>query len=133
MSLAYVENRINEALKQSKGNETRARQIVIKWCEEDSKLLQGLTRAHLNGIVAYNIERVASGRSAKSKTTKAPAKPAAKSKDKEKFGMEILKAVVSSSTMFGLESGAAPRKKGQASQQHIDAIKKLANKNKTKK
>ena len=134
MSLAYVENRIKEALKLTKGNVTRARQQVIKWCEEDPKLLQGLTRAHLNGIVAYNIERVASGRSAKSKAKMPPpAKPATKGKDKEKFGMEILKAVVSSSTLFGLEQDARPGKKGQASQQHIDAIKKLAGKNKTKK
>jgi hypothetical protein len=130
MSLEYVERRINEALKLSKGNVTKARQTVIKWCQEDSKLLHGLTKAHLNGIVAYNIDRVASGRSDKSKK-KEPAKP--KMSSKEKFGMEILKAVVSSGSVFGMEAGAAPRRKGQASQQHIDAIKKLTEKNKSKK
>ena len=67
MSLEYVERRINEALKLSKGNATKARQIVIKWCQDDIRLLHGMTKAHLNGIVAYNIERVASGRSAKAK------------------------------------------------------------------
>lgn len=130
MSLEYVERKISEALKQSKGNTTKARQTVIKWCQEDAKLLHGLTSAHLNGIVAYNIDRIASGRSDKSKK-KAPAKPAPAGK--EKFGMELLKAVVNSGSVFGMEAGQAPRKKGQASQQHIDAIKKLTAKNKPKK
>ncbi len=129
MSLEYVERRINEALKLSKGNTTKARQTVIKWCEEDAKLLHGLTKAHLNGIVAYNVERIASGRNDKSKKKAPPPKLPAK----EKFGMEILKAVVNSGSVFGLEAGEAPRRKGQASQQHIDAIKKLTQKNKTKK
>jgi hypothetical protein len=128
--LEYVEKRIDEALKASKGNTTKARQTVIKWCQEDLKLLHGLTKAHLNGIVAYNIDRVTSGRNQKSKK-KAPAKPALSGK--EKFGMEILKAVVNSGSVFGLEATHAPRKKGQASQQHIDAIRKLASKSKPKK
>ncbi len=130
MSLDYVEKRIDEALKLSKGNATKARQTVIKWCQEDLKLLHGLTKAHLNGIVAYNIDRVTSGRSDKSKKKPAP-KP--QLSGKEKFGMELLKAVVNSGSIFGLEATQAPRKKGQASQQHIDAIKKLAAKSKTKK
>lgn len=133
MSLDYVERRITEALKASKGNTTKARQTLIKWCQDDLKLLHGLTKAHLNGIVAYNVDRVASGRSDKSKKKPAPAKPQVKATGKEKFGMEILKAVVNSGSVFGMEAGAAPRKKGQASQQHIDAIKKLASKTKPKK
>ena len=132
MSLEYVERRIAEALKLAKGNETRARQTVIKWCEEDQRLLHGITKAHLNGIVAYNIERVASGRSAKAKKVPAP-KPKAKDNSKERFGMEILKAVMNSSSVFGMDQDARPRKKEQASQQHIDAIKKLAGKSKPKK
>ena len=132
MSLEYVERRIAEALKLSKGNETKARQTIIKWAREDVKLLQGLTNPHLNGIVAYNIERVTSGRTAKSKT-KAPPKTPPKAPPKEQFGMEILKAVVNSGSIFGMDAGAPPRKKGQASQAHIDAIKKLASKSKPKK
>lgn len=131
MSLEYVERRISDALDQAKGNTTKARQLVIKWCADDAKLLRGLTQAHLNGIVAYNIDRVVSGRSEKARKKPAAAKPKAPL-PKEKFGMEILKAVVNSGSIFGLEAGAAPRKKGQASQQHIDAIRKLAAKNKKK-
>jgi hypothetical protein len=130
MSLEYVEKRINEALKLAKGSESKARQTIIKWAREDVKLLQGLTNPHLNGIVAYNIERVASGRSAKSKIKAPPSKaPPAK----EQFGMEILKAAVNSGAVFGMEAGAPSRKKGQASQAHIDAIKKIASKQKPKK
>lgn len=134
MSMEYVERRIEEALKLCKGNTTKARSTLIRWCQDDQKLLHGLTKAHLNGIVAYNIDRFLSGRGDKSRKKPAPAKPAQpKLTGKEKFGMEILKAVVNSGSIFGLEAGEAPRKKGQASQQHIDAIKKLAAKNKTKK
>ncbi len=128
--LSYAENKIAEAIRLAKGNPTRARQTVMEWCEKDSKLLIGLTRAHLNGIVAYNIDRVASGRADKAKEkTPPPQKP--KIPTQEKFGMEILKAVVGSSSQFGMDT--PPRKKGQASQQHIDAIKALAAKSKAKK
>lgn len=129
MSLEYVEKKINEALKLSKGNATKARQTIIKWCQDDAKLLFAMTKAHLNGIVAYNVDRVASGRNDKSKKKVPPKAPP----PKEKFGMEILKAVVKSGSVFGMDSDREPRRKGQASQQHIDAIKKLASKNKTKK
>ncbi len=131
MSLEYVERRINEALAQAKGNTTKARQLLIKAAQGDLRLLHGLTKAHLNGIVAYNIERVASGRGEKGKKKPAPpAKP--KTPQKEKFGMEILKAVVNSGAVFGMEAGTPSRKKGQASQQHIDAIRTMAEKSKKK-
>ena len=64
MSLEYAEQKIQQALKLSKGNQARARQQVIAWALEDDTLLKALTRSHLTGIVAYNIERVASGRAA---------------------------------------------------------------------
>lgn len=127
MSLNYAEQRIKEALKQANGNQARARQQIIAWAFEDPQLLQAITKHHLTGIVAYHVERVASGRAAKPKT-QPPAKPkkAAASKE-DAFGMEILKAVASSSSaVFGLEGYAAPRKRGQASEQHINAIKQMA-------
>lgn len=134
MSLEYAERRIKEALKQAKGNTTRARQQVIAWTYEDAKLLHALTKNHLSGIVAYHIERVASGRGEKDKAPPPP-KPKQSAKAKEdRFGMEILKAIVDSDAeVFGLESGGAPRKRGQASQDHINAIHKMASKTKPKK
>lgn len=138
MSLEYAERRIKEALKLAKGNTTRARQQVIAWTYEDAKLLHALTQNHLSGIVAYHIERVNSGRSEKDKSPppqKPKQQPAKNTKAKgEQFGMEILKAVVASGAeVFGLESSAAPRKRGQASQQHVNAIKQMAAKSKTDK
>lgn len=135
MSLEYAERRIAEAIKLAKGNTTRARQQVIAWAMQDEKLLQALTKSHLSGIVAYNIERVASGRAAAArKAAKPVAKPAntAKPKQEADFGVELLRAVASSSTeIFGLENGSAGIKRpGQVSQNHINAIRKIASKTK---
>jgi hypothetical protein len=130
----YAERYIRDALKQHKGNTTKARKQVIEWALEDDRLMHALIAPHLNGIVAYNIDRVASGRSDKSKSIEPLAKKLKKAPTgKEKFGMEILKAVVSdNATVFGFEDQPS-RRKG-ASQDHIDAIKKLANtRTKTKK
>jgi len=136
MSLEYAERRIAEAIKLAKGNTTRARQQVIAWALTDEKLLQALTKSHLSGIVAYNIERVASGRAAAARKAQKPIakKPAntAKPNQKEDFGVELLKAVASSSTeIFGLENGSAGIKRpGQVSQNHINAIRAIASKTK---
>lgn len=140
MSLQYAENKIKEALKASGGNMARARQQIIAWSMEDAKLLQALTKPHLNGIVAYNIERVASGRAAAAKrnptpkAANAPSKAAGKSgkgKKQPEFGMELLKAVASSSSeVFGLENNAGLGRRGKASQSHINAIKAIASKTK---
>ncbi|MCB9983372.1 MAG: hypothetical protein H6861_06845 [Rhodospirillales bacterium] len=131
MSLEYAENRIKEALKLNSGNQIKARQQIIAWTYEDAKLLHALAKPHLSGIVAYNIERVASGRAdaarSKSEPKKAAAQPAQKQQVKEEnFGMEILKALAGSSQMFGLEDAGAPRKKQPVSQAHLDAIKAMA-------
>ena len=143
MSMEYAEKRIKEALNLAKGNRLKARQQVIAWTYEDSKLLHELTKAHLNGIVAYNVERVDSGRAEAAKAAppkvepkaKKQAAPQAKPKsEEEKFGLEILKAVAGSNpAIFGLEDPGAPRGRTGASQKHIDAINALASKNKTPK
>ena len=133
MSLEYAEQKIQQALKLSKGNQARARQQVIAWALEDDALLKALTRSHLTGIVAYNIERVASGRAAAARVASQKATPkkqaAQKGKNQEgDFGVELLKAVASSSTeIFGLENGSAGigRPKG-VSQSHINAIRAIA-------
>lgn len=131
MSLEYAENRIKEALKLCGGNQIKARQQVIAWTFEDAKLLHALAKPHLSGIVAYNIERVASGRAdtarAKNATAQKAESPAPKPQAREEaFGIELLKAIAGSSQMFGLEDAGAPRKRQPVSQKHIDAIKAMA-------
>ncbi len=133
MSLEYAESRIKEALKLAKGNATRARQQIIAWTYEDAKLLHALTKPHLSGIVAYNIDRVASGRAEaqKAQQVQKPQAPAKQSKKEPAFGMELLKAVASSSAdVFGLEHNAPLGRRGQTSQNHIDAIRAIASKKK---
>ncbi|MCB1650528.1 MAG: hypothetical protein KDI46_00585 [Alphaproteobacteria bacterium] len=141
MSREYAEHRIKEALKLSGGNMLKARQQIIAWTYEDTKLLHELTKPHLSGIVAYNIERVASGRAEAAKQppsppAEQPPKPApvrsAKSpakKPENAFGMELLKAVASEHpTIFGLEDNGALKRPQGVSQKHIDAINAIAGK-----
>jgi len=135
MSREYAEKRIKEALKKFNGNAVKARQQVIAWSIEDPKLLQALTRSHLTGIVAYNIERILSGRSAAVEAAEHivdSSKPAASSQSgkpqkKENFGMEILKAVaVNGGGMFGMEAySGGSHKRQKVSKGHIDAIKAM--------
>lgn len=132
MSRAYLESKIKEALVQAKGNETRARAAIATLAKDDHKLLYALAGPHLNGIVAYNVERVASGRADKlpPAPTKAPA-PGKKQK-KEDFGLEILKALAGNSgAVFGFDDGA-PLKRSGASASHVNALKQIAAKSKAK-
>lgn len=147
MSSDYAVTKIKEALELSKGNAARARQIVIAWCHEDSKLLHALARPHITGIVAYQVDRVNSGRAdAQLKKIKAQKEPQAElsgqaaeaAEQVENFGQEILKALSGGSggATFGTEAyGGQPlgsRPKG-ASKSHIDAIKMMAAKSSVKK
>lgn len=125
MSREYAEDRIREALRQSGGNMALARQHIIAWTYEDAKLLHSLARPHLNGIVAYQVERVASGRAELEK--RSPAATQAKPKEDEIFGMDLLRAVAASGApIFGQEAYANPVRRGQASKQHVDAIHRIA-------
>lgn len=135
MSLEYAERRIKEALRQSGGNKTRARQQVIAWTYEDAKLLQALTKHHLSGITAYHIERVSAGRTVVtpvSKPVKGKARTSRTSKkttsDSQKnFGRELLEAVAGSeAAVFGLEGYMPGGKRRKSSKRHEEAIRRLA-------
>lgn len=137
MSLEYAERRIKEALKLAGGNAIKARQQVIAWTYEDTKLLHALAKPHLSGIVAYNIERVASGRADAARhpqavpVPKETPKPANK---QEQFGLEILKVVASSGAqIFGLEDQGLPHKRNTVSKSHIEAIEAMTKKAKSPK
>jgi hypothetical protein len=129
MSREYVEKRIKEALKLTGGNATKARQQVIAWTYEDSKLLQGLAQPHLTGIVAHAISRVVNKKDELEILPEPPQEPMDRSQE---FGMEILKAIASgASARFGQEDIAPPVKKQPASQRHIDAIRQMVGKKNT--
>ena len=129
MSREYAEGRIREALKQSKGNPTKARQRIIAWTYEDPKLLQALAQPHLTGIVAHAVSRVIYKQELPE--PEAPEMPASLDMEPETFGQEILAALQSNDTaMFGMEQNAPQPRRGQASKSHIEAIKKIAGKSK---
>lgn len=128
MSREYAEKRIREALKQARGNATKARQQIIAWTNEDPKLLQALAQPHLTGIVAHAISRVIHQQEVGDADEDIPDEPQTLDMSPDTFGKEILKALSNDSTaMFGREGGASPRRK-QASQSHIDAMRQIASK-----
>lgn len=132
MSRDYAEERIREALVQSKGNPTKTRQKIIAWALEDVRLLQGLTKPHLTGITAYAVNRVINKMDSEPEELHVPDQPEALDMTPESFGKEILDALSGGSTIFGEETYTpSPRTTGskkQASQSHIDAIYKLTGK-----
>lgn len=133
MSREYAENRIKDALKQAKGNPTKARQQIIAWTYEDTKLLHELAQPHLTGIVAHAVGRVIHRLDIEEgqKTEVLPEMPEALDMAPGTFGEEILRALDDThSVQFGRESGAAPVRRKKASQSHIDALKQIASKSK---
>ena len=134
MSREYAERRIRDALKQCEGNAPRACRQVMAWMYEDSKLLHELTKAHLGGIVAYNVERVASGRADRAKEAQESVaeEEIVPILEGEEFGMDLLRAIAgTNATVFGKETGSAPVKRVGASKEHIDALRLMASKSHT--
>ncbi len=129
MSNEYAENKIREALSLHDGNISRARATVLLQSNDDPALLRALTSPHLDGIIAYQVDRVASGRAEIEK--RHPEKPAPTME--EHFGMNLLRAVAASDApVFGQE-GISPTKRHGASKQHIDAIHKMVSSRHNKK
>jgi hypothetical protein len=134
MSSNYVVSRIKEALYNANGNKKLAGEQIQAWAMEDIQLLKGLARAHLGGIVAYHIDRVASGKDVPA-TNQTIQKPAAASKGRSTiepmqtsaFGREILRSAArANASVFGLESYESPTKPAKTSQRHIDALNHIA-------
>ena len=128
MSLNYTENRIKEALRLSNGNVHAAQKQIFAWLYEDHKLLLDITRPHLNGIVAYSVQRVLS-RMLKSddELLEEEAQDALISSSKKSVGKEILKGFASrQAPQFGKESIAAPIRRKAASQHHVDVMHMLS-------
>jgi hypothetical protein len=132
MNRDYSEGKIREALKLTGGNATKARQQIIAWAFDDTKLMHELMAPHMTGIVAHAINHVMSSKPK-------PARPAVPQtadagKGNDPFGMEILRSIaLGNPAQFGLEGGSAPVRKQEASQRHVDAIKQMVAKGKTKK
>ena len=134
----YVMAKIKQALDNARGNETKARQQIIAWTYEDTKLLHDLAKPHLTGIIAHAISRVKrmEERGEDALKPEPMPQPASDADLDGMFGMELLKAIAGEgAAKFGMGSSGGHRpmpKRGQASQQHIDALKMIARKGKPK-
>lgn len=131
MSREYADTKIKDALSLCNGNMALARKQIVLLAHEDPALLEALTKPHLDGIVAYQVERVASGRAEPEKRgiEEIPLE-ALKNED---FGMQLLRAVAAEDvTIFGMENASGAKRKA-ASKEHIDAIHKIASNRKSKK
>ncbi len=130
MSINYAESKIRETLKLTNGNEAQTRRLIMTLVQDDPKLLHALSAPHLEGIIAYQVERVASGRSETEKREIEEQLP----KEGENFGMDLLRAIAAQDvTVFGQENTAGAKGRKSASKQHIDAIHKMAKKTRDKK
>lgn len=130
MSTNYAEIKIREALKLTGDNEAQARRQILTLAQDDPKLLQSLCGPHLEGIVAYQVERVASGRAELEKRHPEDVKIS----EGENFGMDLLRAIAAQDvTVFGQENTAGAKTRKSASKQHIDAIHQMAKKTRDKK
>ena len=133
MAQTYLENRIAEALKKSRGNQTRARQNLASMAIEGDQLLLALTKRHLNAIVAHAVSHYASVIKKKKKTADDVPPVPVTPKGAEGFGIDLLKALGGQNVpKFGKEEAAPPVRKKKASAQHVSALKLMASKSKCK-
>ena len=134
MNRDYSESKIREALKLSGGNVTRARQQIIAWAFDDNKLLHELMAPHMTGIVAHAINHVMAMKDKPQAKAPEPVEVAVAGGKNDPFGLEILKAIaLGNPAQFGLENANATGRKQAASQRHVEAIKEMVAKGKSKK
>jgi hypothetical protein len=133
MSKEYAEECIRKALKECKGHPIKAQQKIIAEAGQDQRLLLSLTHGHLTGIVALWINRVVS-RQAHEQEEVNSEEPHSLDMKPETFGKEILTILQNKDTVqFGKENHLPTSKRTKASKQHIETLKMLANKHKSKK
>ena len=129
----YLDLQIEEALQKAKGNMTKARTILIGMAAEDQRLLAILTKQYLPAIAAQALTRYGTqAKKAKMKAGDVPQVPKG-AKGGSDFGLDLLKALGGHNVAkFGQESAAPPVRKKAASSQHVNALKLMASKSKTK-
>lgn len=138
MAQSYLQDCILDALARAKGNQNKAQKIIALQAMEDPQLLQALAKPHLTGIVAHAVGRIAIQENAKKASERdMPDKPVvggALAQDMNGFGLDLLKALGGPNVpKFGMEDAAPRLGKKQASLQHVNALKMMANKSKSPK
>jgi hypothetical protein len=137
MSDTYLESQVIEAFKKSKGNETKTRSLIAAQVIEDEQLLRAIVKPHLQGLIAHAVTRAMISISKKkiAKDDLPPLPKASKlNKSQNEFGLDLLKALGDKNVpKFGKEGAAPPVKRKSASEDHVNTLKMLASKSKTKK
>lgn len=123
MSQSYLEKRVKEALTEAQGSKVGARKLILGWVVNDQQLLLSLVRRHLPALAMQAVEFVLARASAHAAGLPKPTRPG------ENIGKDLIAALGGkNAAKFGQEDAAPPLSKRAASQQHIDAIHKLAHK-----
>jgi hypothetical protein len=136
---SYLETQMEDALRKAKGNQTKARALLMEKITEDERLLRALTKPHLQAIVAHGVSHYAAQfKRQKQNDDDAVSKAAKTAKGKTGveagFGLDLLKALGGANVpKFGKEDAAPPIRRKEASQSHVNALKIIASKSKTKK
>ena len=130
----YLDLQVTEALKKAKGNQTKARAVLIEMAGEDQRLLMALAKPYLTAMAAQAINHLAA-QAKKAKASSAVETPAIPKgvKNQAGFGLDLLKALGGHNVAkFGQEDAAPPIRKKAASTQHVNALQLIASKSKTK-
>ncbi len=128
----YLDLQIEEALKKAKGNQTKARAVLIQMAAEDQRLLMSLSKPYLTAMAAQALNHFSSVEKKKKTRDDVPAVPRGV-KNQGGFGLDLLKALGGQNVpKFGREDAAPPIRKKAASSQHVNALKLMASKSKTK-
>lgn len=129
MTWNYAQQSIEQALEKAKGNAAQAARAIMALAATDARLMNELAGPHLRGIVAHAVAHVVKAQKNQGEA-KVPRASAPEHLDMplDQFGRELLGALSGRDTpQFGREvygaAGAAPK---QASQAHVDVIKKIA-------
>ncbi len=131
---SYLDLQVVEALTKAKGNQTKARSILISMAAEDQRLLMALSKPYLTAMAAQALNHhsaVVKKQKAKASADLPPLPKAAKGQGG--FGLDLLKALGGPNVAkFGQEDAAPPIRKRAASSEHVNALKLIASKSKTK-
>lgn len=129
MTWNYARQQILLALKQAQGNPLAAGRAVQEQAFKDARLLQELAAPHLKGIVAHAVSRVI--REQTESPEDHPDMPESLDMPLDQFGRDLLGALGGRNTpRFGQEDASPPTGHKAASKAHIEAIKKIARKEK---
>ena len=132
MAPSYLDLQIADALTKAKGNPTKARAALIEMAAQDQRLLMILAKPYLTAISAQAINRYSSqAKKQKNKSDTLP--PVPKGKGQGGFGLDLLKALGGHNVAkFGQEEAAPPISRKPASSQHVNALKMMASKSKSR-